>query len=77
MWEGFRVRSPSGHLGFVEEVRRGFDSGEPEVVVVRAGRVIVLTVPVDEIDDVLQTERLVLVSETVSRHVPDYLLRVA
>ena len=42
MWEGFRVHSPGGHLGFVEEVLPGSSAGDPARIVVRAGRVVVL-----------------------------------
>jgi hypothetical protein len=77
MWEGFRVQSPGGHLGFVEEVRAGSNLGEPSRVLVRAGRVVVLALPLSQIEAIDPTKRLVLVSGDVSSHVPDFLLPAA
>jgi hypothetical protein len=77
MWEGFRVQSPGGHLGFVEEVRPGSTSGDPSRLVVRAGRVVVLVVPISEIDAVDPGGRRLFVSGDVSDHVPDYVLPAA
>jgi AAA+ superfamily predicted ATPase len=77
MWEGFRVHSPGGHLGFVEEVRPGSGAGDPSRLVVRAGRVVVLVVPISEIDAIDPARRLLFVSGDVSEHVPDFLLPAA
>ena len=70
-WEGFRVRSPEGHLGFVERVERDRESGRPVSVAVRAGRIIVLVVPVEEIQAVLPDESTILLGPNATRLVPD------
>jgi hypothetical protein len=75
--KGFRVQSPLGHLGFVEEVRESPDSGEPEALYVRAGRIVVLIVPAEDIDAVIESEQLVLVSDDATCHVPDFLVPAA
>jgi hypothetical protein len=67
---GFRVRSVEGHLGFVESVQR--DHGEARFLAVRAGRIIVLLVPVDEIQAVLPEEGVVVLGPGSSRLVPDF-----
>jgi hypothetical protein len=67
MWNGFRVRSPEGHLGFVDVVQVDPESGRAESFVVRAGRIIVLVVPVEEIEAVLPDERLILIDSDLSQ----------
>jgi hypothetical protein len=67
MWNGFRVRSPEGHLGFVDVVRVDPESGRAKSFVVRAGRIIVLVVPVEEIEAVLPDERLILIDSDLSQ----------
>ncbi|MFN8187319.1 MAG: hypothetical protein U0R69_09585 [Gaiellales bacterium] len=71
--EGFRVRSRDGHLGFVDAVRRDVDTGEPTSLVVRAGRIIVLVVPYETIEEVVLERELVMVGGDVSRLVGDSL----
>jgi hypothetical protein len=61
--EGFRVDSPQGRVGFVEEVRYGSRLDRPDVLAVRAGRIgrLLLIVPVAEIAEIsLREERIVL-----------------
>lgn len=61
--QGFRVDSPEGRVGFVEEVRFRSRVDRPDVLAVRAGRVgrHLLIVPVDEVADIAAREgRIVL-----------------
>jgi hypothetical protein len=61
--EGFRVDSHDGQIGIVEEVRPGSTRGDPETLIVRAGRFStrLLIVPIGEIEEILvQAERVVL-----------------
>jgi hypothetical protein len=61
--EGFRVDSPQGRVGFVEEVRYASRVDRPDVIAVRAGRLgrLLLIVPVEEIAEILpREERIVL-----------------
>jgi hypothetical protein len=61
--EGFRVDSPHGRVGFVEEVRYASRLDRPDVIAVRTGRLgrPLLIVPVAEIAQMLpQEERIVL-----------------
>jgi hypothetical protein len=73
MWEGFRVRSSAGHLGFVEAVQRDPESGRAHSLVVRAGRIIVLVVPCEEIEAVVPGDELILIDSDLSRLVADSL----
>ncbi len=70
-WEGYRVRSPEGHLGFVEQVELDPETGRPATVAVRAGRVIVLVVPVGEIQSVVPEEGLILLGPGATRLGPE------
>ncbi len=61
--QGFRVDSPAGRVGRIEEVRFGSRLDRPDVLVVRGGRFgrHLLSVPVSEVEQVLpRQERLVL-----------------
>ncbi len=61
--EGFRVDSPQGRVGVVEEVRYASRFDRPDVIAVRAGRLgrLLLIVPVGEIAEILPNEeRIVL-----------------
>jgi hypothetical protein len=58
--EGFRVDSPQGPVGFVEEVRYASRLDRPDVIAVRAGflgRLLVI-VPVGEIAEILPRHEL-------------------
>jgi hypothetical protein len=60
--EGFRVDSPQGPVGFVEEVRYASRLDRPDVIAVRAGflgRLLVI-VPVGEIAEILPRHELVV-----------------
>ena len=57
-WEGFRVASPDGHVGYVDAVRRDGASGRALSFTVRVGRIVVLAVPVERIARVSLRERL-------------------
>jgi hypothetical protein len=69
---GFRVRSVEGHLGFVERIQRDRETGEARFLAVRAGRIIVLLVPVDEVETILPEERVVILGPGSSRLVPEF-----
>jgi hypothetical protein len=61
--QGFRVDSPEGRVGFVEEARFRSRVDRPDALAVRAGRVgrHLLIVPVDEVADIVpREERIVL-----------------
>jgi hypothetical protein len=61
--EGFRVDSPDGRVGFVEEVRYESRLDRPDVIAVRVGLLarLLLIVPVGEIAEILPgDERIVL-----------------
>jgi hypothetical protein len=61
--EGFRVDSPQGRVGFVEEVRYASRCDRPDVIAVRVGLLgrLLLVVPVGEIGEILpKEERIVL-----------------
>jgi hypothetical protein len=61
--EGFRVDSPQGRVGFVEEVRYASRLDRPDLIAVRAGLLgrLLLIVPVGEIAEILASEeRIVL-----------------
>jgi hypothetical protein len=68
---GFRVRSEHGHLGFVEEVHLDTAQRRPAALAVRAGRIIVLLVPVEEVEDVVLDEGLVVLGPYESKFVPE------
>lgn len=63
--EGFRVRSSGGHLGFVEELELD-PVGRPRAIAVRAGHLVVLVIPVEEIQTVFPERELIV----VDRHAP-------
>ena len=69
--EGFRVRSREGHLGFVETVDLEAVSGRPRALAVRAGRIIVLVVPVVEVEGVFPDEQLVVLGPYTAEYVAD------
>jgi hypothetical protein len=69
---GFRVRSVEGHLGFVESIQRDKETGELRFLAVRAGRIIVLLVPVDEVEAVLPEQGIVILGAGSSRLVPEF-----
>jgi hypothetical protein len=61
--EGFRVDSPDGRVGFVEEVRYASRLDRPDVIAIRAGLLVrlLLIVPVGEIAEIFPgDERIVL-----------------
>jgi hypothetical protein len=60
--EGYRVDTPGGRLGFVDEIRRD-PAGRPVELVVRAGMLGThrLDVPVDEITAVVPSRKTVVV----------------
>ena len=72
-WVGFRVHSTEGHLGFVESVQCEEESGEPRFVAVRAGRIVVLLVPVEEVESVLPARRTLVLRPNGARPLPEYL----
>jgi hypothetical protein len=60
---GFRVDSPVGKIGFVEEVRFGARIDRPDELVIRAGLLgrRVLIVPVDNVAEIVpRNQRIVL-----------------
>ena len=69
---GYRVRSSEGHLGFVEGVQADPETGELRSLTVRAGRVIILLVPVEEVDAVLPDEGAVVLGPGTARLVPEF-----
>jgi hypothetical protein len=60
--EGFRVDSPQGRVGFVEEVRYASRCDRPDVIAVRAGRLgrLLLIIPVGEVAEIPPGEELVV-----------------
>jgi hypothetical protein len=60
--EGFRVDSPNGRVGFVEELRYGSSLEAPDAVAVRAGLFgrLLLIIPTEEIEEIFPRERRVL-----------------
>jgi hypothetical protein len=61
--EGFRVDSPQGRVGFVEEVRYASRCDRPDMIAVRVGLLgrLLLIVPVGEVAEILPSEeRIVL-----------------
>ena len=69
--EGFRVRSPEGHLGFVETIDLEVATGLPRALAVRAGRIIVLVVPTAEVESVFPDEKLVVLGPYTADYVAD------
>jgi hypothetical protein len=53
--KGFRVDSPQGRVGFVEEVRYATRCDRPDVIAVRAGLLgrLLLILPVEEVAEIL------------------------
>ena len=70
-YAGWRVRSEDGHLGFVERLQVDPESGEPAYLAVRAGRIIVLLVPIGEVETVDRHEQLIVLGANSSRLVPE------
>lgn len=71
--EGFRVESPNGRLGVVQDVRRSLDDGAANALVVRGGLLgrTVLIVPPDEVERLVpREERLVLHANPQVVHPP-------
>jgi len=61
--EGFRVDSPQGRVGFVEEVRYASRCDRPDMIAVRVGLLgrLLLIVPVGEVAEILpREERIIL-----------------
>ena len=60
--EGFRVDSPSGRVGFVEELRFGSSMQRPDALAVRAGLFgrVLLIIPVEQVAQILPQERRIL-----------------
>lgn len=61
--EGFRVDSPHGRVGLVEELRYGSSIEEPDAIAVRAGLFgrLLLIVPTGEVEAILPAEERMLV----------------
>ena len=70
-YAGWRVCSDDGQLGFVERLQLDGATGEPTFLAVRAGRIIVLLVPVEEIETVDADESLIVLGPNSSRLVPE------
>jgi hypothetical protein len=70
-YAGWRVRSEDGHLGLVERLQLDPETGEPAYLAVRAGRIIVLLVPIDEVESIDHGEQLILLGPNSSRLVPE------
>lgn len=70
-YAGWRVCSDDGQLGFVERLQLDGATGEPTHLAVRAGRIIVLLVPVEEIETVVADESLIVLGPNSSRLVPE------
>lgn len=68
---GWRVRSSDGHLGCVERVQLEAGTGRPAYLAVRAGRIIVLLVPIGEVELVDPEEQLIVLGPNSSRLVPE------
>jgi len=64
--EGFRVESPQGRVGFVEEVRYATRCDRPDVIAVRAGLLgrLLLILPVGEVAEILPREELVVLQRS-------------
>jgi hypothetical protein len=60
--EGFRVDSPDGRVGFVEELRFGSSTERPDALAVRAGLFgrLLLIVPIDQVEKILPDERRIV-----------------
>jgi hypothetical protein len=77
--QGFRVDSPAGRVGLVEEVRFGSRLDRPDTLVVRTGLLgsRLLGVPVDKVERVVpRQERLVLRSALEHRSRKEQLARL-
>jgi len=70
-YAGWRVRSADGQLGFVERVQLDAGTGRPAYLAVRAGRIIVLLVPIEEVEAVDPDEQLIVLGPNSSRLVPE------
>src|SRR5687767_73268 len=70
-YAGWRVCSADGQLGFVERLQLDGATGEPTFLAVRAGRIIVLLVPVEEVDTVDADACLIVLGPNSSRLVPE------
>jgi len=60
-----------GHLGFVETVDLEPVTGRPRAIAVRAGRIIVLVIPVAEVERVHPEEELIVLGPYSARYVAD------
>jgi hypothetical protein len=64
---GYRVRSPHGHLGFVEDVEYDAAAGGPGALAVRTGRLLVLGVPAAEVGEIRLEERVVVLGSRATQ----------
>jgi hypothetical protein len=57
--EGFRVDSPTGRVGIVEELRFSTNAERPDLLAIRTGwlRRRLFVVPVERVDEILPRER--------------------
>jgi hypothetical protein len=70
-YAGWRLTSPEGDLGLVERLQLDPATGEPTYLAVRAGRIIVLLVPVQEVEAVDPGRQLIVLGPNASRLVPE------
>jgi hypothetical protein len=70
-YTGWAVTSREGDLGVVERLHLDPATGEPTYLAVRAGRIIVLLVPVEEVEVVDPGGQLILLGPNASRLVPE------
>ena len=70
-YAGWRVCSEDGELGLVERLQVDAATDEPTYLAVRAGRIIVLLVPVEEVETVDADESLIVLGPNSSRLVPE------
>src|SRR5215831_343675 len=64
--EGFRVDSPHGRVGFVEELRYLSRLDRPDAIAVRAGLLgrLLLIVPVAEIEEIRPSEKRIVLQHS-------------
>jgi hypothetical protein len=70
-YTGWRVSSEDGQLGLVERLQLDPATGEPTYLAVRAGRIIVLLVPVEEVETADADESLIVLGPNSSCLVPE------
>jgi hypothetical protein len=60
--EGFRVDSPRGRLGIVEELRFGTNAERPDSLAIRTGwlRRRLIVVPIERVGEILPRERRIV-----------------